>query len=154
MARLPKGRPDVQVFAEIGMIGQLVTNRFERILPAGLSHAQFSVLTRLRQSSGPAAPAELARAFNLTKGAITNTLQRLAAQGLVEIAADPNDGRRKWVTLTAAGLGAHDAALAALRPMTECLRSAFTEAEFAQALPFLRALRTWLDETRHEEAIA
>jgi len=152
MARPPKGRPDVQVFAEIGMIDQLVTNRFERALPAGLSHAQFSVLTWLRQTSGPAAPAELARRFQLTKGAITNTLHRLQAQGLVDVAADPRDGRRKWVSLTAAGRGAHDASLAALRPMTECLRSAFTETEFAQALPFLRALRTWLDETRRDAA--
>lgn len=148
MARPPKGRPDVQVLTEIGMIDQLVTNRLERILPDGLSHAQFSVLTWLRQTSGPAAPAELARVFQLTKGAMTNTLQRLEAQGLVSVAADPDDGRRKQVSMTAAGQGAHDAALTALRPMTESLRSAFTEAEFAQALPFLQALRTWLDETR------
>lgn len=148
MARPPRGRPDVQVFSEIGVIDQLVTNRFERILPDGLSHAQFSVLTWFRHQGCAASPAELARSFQLTKGAMTNTLQRLEAQGLVEVAADPDDGRRKRVTITPAGHGVHDAALTALRPMTESLRSAFTEAEFSAALPFLRALRTWLDETR------
>jgi hypothetical protein len=30
----------------------------------------------------------------------------------------------------------------------EALRGAFTDAEFAAALPFLKALRIWLDENR------
>jgi DNA-binding MarR family transcriptional regulator len=148
MARPPKGRPDVEVFAEIGVIDRLVASRLERILPEGLSHAQFNVLTWFRHQGRGSTPAELAGAFQLTKGAMTNTLQRLQAQGLVDVAGDPSDGRRKLVTVTPAGLAAHDAALATLRPMTESLRSAFTEAEFAGALPFLRALRVWLDETR------
>jgi DNA-binding MarR family transcriptional regulator len=148
MARRPKDRPDVQVFTEIGVIDQMVANRIERALPHGLSHAQFAVLTYFTRYGGPASPAELAGLFQLTKGAMTNTLQRLEAQGFVAVEPDPADGRRKLVSLTAAGLAAHDAALIALRPMTESLREAFTEAEFEAALPFLKALRTWLDEGR------
>jgi DNA-binding MarR family transcriptional regulator len=149
MARAPKDRPDVKVFAEIAMIDQLVTNKLERVLPAGLSHAQFGVLSRLcRETEAAATPAELARAFQVTKGAMTNTLQRLEAQGLVTVAPDPDDGRKKLVTVTPAGQSVQYAALHALRPMTESLRSAFTEAEFVEALPFLKALRAWLDETR------
>ncbi len=148
MARPPKERPDVQVFAEIGVIERLAANQFERLLPDGLSQAQFSVLTWFRHHGGVAAPAELARVFQVTKGAMTNTLQRLEARGLVAIEPDPADGRRKRVDITPTGQAAHDDALAALRPMTESLRSAFTEAEFVEVLPFLKALRTWLDETR------
>jgi DNA-binding MarR family transcriptional regulator len=148
MARPPRERPDVQVFTEIGIIDQLVGNRLERVLPDGLSHAQFSVLTYFAHRGGVATPAELAGMFQVTKGAMTNTLQRLEAQGLVTIEPDAEDGRRKRVSATSAGLAAHDAALTALRPMTESLRSAFTEAEFIQALPFLKALRAWLYETR------
>jgi DNA-binding MarR family transcriptional regulator len=148
MARPPKERPDVQVFTEIGIIDQLVANRFERCLPDGMSQAQFNVLTWFRHRGGVSSPAELARLFQVTKGAMTNTLQRLEAQGLVAIAPDQDDGRRKHVTITHDGHIAHDTALVALRPITESLRSAFTEAEFREVLPFLRALRTWLDETR------
>ncbi|MDR3511731.1 MAG: MarR family transcriptional regulator [Caulobacteraceae bacterium] len=148
MARRPQDRPDVKVFSEIGMIDQLVTNRLERVLPDGLSHAQFGVLTHFCHQGEVATPAELARAFQVTKGAMTNTLQRLEAQGFVAIEPDPQDGRRKLVAITPDGQAAHLAALHAMRPMTESLRSAFTEEEFVAALPFLKALRTWLDETR------
>ena len=148
MARQPKDRPDVQVFTQIAIIDQLVTNRLERVLPDGLSHAQFGVLTELGRQGGDTTPAELARLFQVTKGAITNTLQRLEAQGFITVEPDPTDGRRKRISATPAGLAAHDTALVAMRPLHDTLRSAFTEAEFVAALPFLKALRTWLEEGR------
>jgi len=145
MARQPKDRPDVQVFTQIAIIDQLVTNRLERVLPEGLSHAQFGVLTQLGRG-GDTTPAELARLFQVTKGAVTNTLQRLEAQGLITVEPDPADGRRKRVAATTAGLAVHDRALVAMRPLHDSLRSAFTEQEFVAVLPFLKALRTWLGE--------
>jgi DNA-binding MarR family transcriptional regulator len=146
MARPLKDRPDVQIFTEIAAIDRLVTNKLDRVLPHGLSHAQFAILRRFAHQGGISTPAELARAFQVTKGAITNTLHRLEAQGFIAIGADPADGRRKLVSITPAGVAAHAAAIAAMRPMMDSLRSAFTDAEFAEAAPFLAALRIWLDE--------
>jgi DNA-binding MarR family transcriptional regulator len=146
--RAPKDRPDVKVFTEIGIIDQLVCNRMERLLPPGVSRAQFGVLVHFARRGGQESPAQLAKAFQVTKGAMTNTLQKLSAQGLVRIDADAEDGRKKWVSITPEGLAAHDAGLMATRPMMEAMRSAFTEAEFRAALPFLTALRVWLDENR------
>lgn len=143
-----KDRPDVQVFTEIGIIDQLVTARLERSLPDGMSAAQFGVLTHFTRRGGAQTPVQLARAFQVTKGAMTNTLQRLEAQGFVDIVPDETDGRRKLVTMTAKGADAHERALTALRPYYANLREAFTPEEFEQALPFLRALRIWLDENR------
>jgi len=140
-------RADVQVFAEIGMIDQLATVRIERLLPKGVTSPQFGVLNLLAQGREET-PAALARTFQVTKGAMTNTLQRLEAQGLVRVSGDPSDGRRKFVAITASGTAVYDASLLALRPMMESLREAFTASEFNDALPFLTALRTWLDETR------
>ena len=148
MARQPKERPDVQVFTQIAIIDQLVTNRLERVLPEGLSHAQFGVLTQLGRHGGDTTPAELARLFQVTKGAITNTLQRLEGQGFITVEPDPNDGRRKRISVTPAGVTVHDKALLAMRPLHDTLRSAFTEQEFVAVLPFLKALRTWLEEGR------
>ena len=147
MASSLTARADVQVFAEIGMIDQLATTRIERLLPDGLTSPQFSVLNHLAHGREES-PASLAQAFQVTKGAITNTLQRLESRGLVMVAPDPSDGRRKRVTITAEGLSAYDNSLGALRPMMESLREAFTVSEFAETLPFLTALRTWLDKTR------
>ena len=75
MSPAPKDRPDVQVFTEIGIIDQLVTNRLERVLPAGLSYAQFGVLVHFARRGGQESPAQQAKAFQVTKGAMTYTLQ-------------------------------------------------------------------------------
>jgi DNA-binding MarR family transcriptional regulator len=143
-----KDRPDVQVFTEIGIVDQLVSARLERSLPDGMSAAQFGVLTHFSRRGGAQTPVELARAFQVTKGAMTNTVQRLEAQGFVEVVPDRTDGRRKLVTMTPVGAAAYEQAVAALRPYYAGLREAFDEGEFEAALPFLRKLRGWLDDNR------
>jgi DNA-binding MarR family transcriptional regulator len=148
MSRAPRPRADVQVFAEIGAIGQLARNRLERALPPALSYAQFSVLVHLAQLGADASPVGLSQTFQVTKGAMTNTLQRLETQGFVAVEGHADDGRRKRVSLTPAGLAAHAAGLAATRPVMDALRARFDDAEFEDALPFLSAVRLWLGENR------
>ncbi len=148
MSRAPQDRPDIQVFAEIAAIDQLSTTRIERALPAGLTKAQFMLLDRLARRGGGETPAELARAFQLTKGALTNTLARLAAAGFITVTADKDDARKKRATVTEVGAAAHREALMALRPITESARRAFPESEFSAALPFLQILRSWLEQNR------
>ncbi|HYE44745.1 MAG TPA: MarR family transcriptional regulator [Caulobacter sp.] len=143
-----RSRPDIEVLTEIGIIAQLSNAALERSLPAGMSAAQFGVLSHFTRRGGAESPARLAAAFQVTKGAMTNTLQRLEAQGFVAIEGDEADGRKKRVSLTLAGAQAYEAGLQALRPRMEGLREAFTDAEFAAALPFLKALRAWMDENR------
>ncbi|MDB5472397.1 MAG: hypothetical protein JWR84_3957 [Caulobacter sp.] len=143
-----KDRPDVSVLTEIGIISQLSNAALERSLPEGMSAAQFGVLTHFMRRGGEESPAKLAAAFQVTKGAMTNTLQRLETQGFVRVVADEADGRKKRVSLTEAGARAYEAGLMALRPRMEGLRGAFTDAEFAAALPFLQGLRVWMDENR------
>ena len=75
---------------------------------------------------------------------MTNTLQRLQTNGLVAITADADDGRRKRVALTDAGLAVQRTAIAGVRPKLEALRDAFEPRDFEAALPFLRRLRAWL----------
>jgi DNA-binding MarR family transcriptional regulator len=148
MATAAKDRPDVRVLTEIAIIDQLSRAKLDRRLPAGLSSAQFGVLTHFMRRGGQESPAQLAGAFQVTKGAMTNTLQRLEAQGFVKIVGDEADGRRKLVSLTAAGVHAYDAGVAAMRADLEAMRSAFTDEEFEAALPFLTALRVWFDDNR------
>ena len=141
-------RPDVQVFAEVGIIDQLATTRMDRLLPDGISSAQFSVLNHLSVHARDETPASLAEAFLVTKGAMTNILQRLETQAFIKVTGDAADGRKKRVALTAEGQAAYEACVSSLRPMMESMREAFTQEEFQQALPFLNALRVWLAETR------
>lgn len=150
MPRPLSKRPDVEVFAEIGMIDQLATTRIDRLLPDGLTSAQFSVLNHLAVHGREESPAALADLFVVTKGAMTNILQRLEGRALIDVSGNPNDARRKRVVITQEGQKAYDACVVALRPMTESMREAFTQDEFQEVLPFLNALRVWLVETRNE----
>ena len=135
-------------FNEIGIIEQLSRSRFERVLPDGLRISQFAVLNHFVRLGGEPRPAELARAFQVTKGAMTNTLGRLEARGLIEVRPDPADGRAKRVRITEAGRRMREACLAALAPAIAELGQDFDPAEFAQALPFLQRLRAYMDKAR------
>ena len=143
-----RDRPDIRVLTEIGIIDQLAMSRLERTLPPTLSAAGFALLTHFALRGGEQTPAQLASAFQVTKGAMTNTVQRLEAAGLVAVRPDAVDGRKKQVSITPAGLAAHEQALDGLRPYTNALRAAIPASEFEAALPFLTRLRAWLDSNR------
>jgi hypothetical protein len=49
--------------------------------------------------------------------------------------------------MTAAGRQAYQRAMAAIKPRMANLREGFTQKEFREALPFLRALRAWMEDT-------
>ena len=146
----PQDRPDIQVFTEIGIIAQLVRAAVAKKLPEGVTNAQFELLQHLTRTGDGQTPAEIARALQLTKGAITNTLQRMEAEGYVLVLADVGDRRKKRVKLTRAGLDLHSAILKLIKPNTDALRDGFTESEFRDALPFLKALRCFMDDMRLE----
>jgi DNA-binding MarR family transcriptional regulator len=139
----PARRADVALFAELSAIDRLAAIHMERLMPGGLTTAQFNVLTRLA-THGRRTPGELAAAMALSKPAMSHALARLEAAGLAHIGADPSDGRRRQVTITAAGEQAYNQGSAALAPMLRALRLSFASDEFEAALPFLSRLRTWL----------
>jgi DNA-binding MarR family transcriptional regulator len=138
--------PEVQVFDEIALIEHGVRVAITRALPVGLTYPQYEVLNLVARRGEALTPAEIGAVLKMTPGAITHTLQRLEATRLVEVEPCRRDRRRKRVRLTAGGAEAHDRAMAAIRPKVEKLREGFTEREFREVLPFLRALRTWMAE--------
>jgi DNA-binding MarR family transcriptional regulator len=137
-----------RLFTEIGIIAQLSGNKLERVLPEGMSLAQFSVLNHFVRLGGAWSPSRLAAAFQVTKGAMTNTLQRLEAQGHVKIVPDETDARAKLVEITDAGRKAREAAILATGPIIVQLAGLVSAADVKGALPFLESLRKVLDEHR------
>lgn len=137
-----------EVLNEVGIIAQLAGNRFERLMPNGLSMAGFSVLNNFVRLGGDRTPAGLASAFQVTRGAMTNTLQRLEAAGLVTVRTDGTDRRVKRVTITDAGRAARDDCIARLGPSLAALAEGVPSAELTAVLPTLRRLRLWLDAHR------
>lgn len=145
----PTGDPIAfQAFNEIGIIEQLARNQLERNLPDGLKVSQFSLLNHLERLGGEWSPVRLANAFQVTKGAMTNTLQRLEKRGLVEILADPNDGRGKLVRITGAGTDMRARCIESVKPLLADLSGEISNQDFASILPVLEKIRKYLDSLR------
>jgi DNA-binding MarR family transcriptional regulator len=153
MATEPEDHPDIQVFDEIRYIEHLVRTAIARKLPVGLTYPQFEVMNLLSRRGDGITPLEIARALQMTKSGLTNTLQRLHARGLIRVEICANDLRRKRIWLPPEGKQAYAQAMVAIRPRMESLRDGFTQKEFRDALPFLKALRTWLGEMHEEHSM-
>jgi DNA-binding MarR family transcriptional regulator len=135
----------VALFSEILADEQLIRNRLSRVLPRGMEISHFSVLNHLARAGGERSPAQLAKSFHVTRGAMTNTLNKLEWAGYVHIRPDWDDARRKMVAISPAGRQARDAAIAAITPMiTELVRDV-GEDKVRTTLPVLRELRAKLE---------
>lgn len=138
-----------QVMTETAIVGHLADTALAQTLPKEISVAGFGVLNHfVRLKLEGESPARLARAFQVTKGAMTYTLQRLEALGYVKINPDPSDARAKIVRITAKGRKARDSGADSVRPGMLKLLEIMGENEFARVLPFLIKLRQILDAAR------
>jgi DNA-binding MarR family transcriptional regulator len=136
----------VALFSEILTADQLVRNRLSKVLPKGMEISHFSVLNHLARSGVERTPAQLAKSFHVTRGAMTNTLGKLEWAGYVHIRPDWDDARRKMVAISPAGRRARDAALDAISPMIAELISELGDEKVRAAIPILRELRLKLEE--------
>ncbi|MGH6951735.1 MAG: MarR family winged helix-turn-helix transcriptional regulator [Vitreimonas sp.] len=138
-----------QAMSEIAIIGHLADTALAKALPPELSVAGFGVLNHfVRLNVEGESPARLARAFQVTKGAMTYTLQKLDELGYVAIAPDPADARAKIVRITRRGRRARDEGAARVNPGMKAMLDAIGAEQFARALPFLIKVRQVLDTAR------
>ncbi|WP_198372490.1 MarR family winged helix-turn-helix transcriptional regulator [Roseomonas rosulenta] len=136
---------------EVAIIEHLARNRLEKVLPDGLRMSHFIVLSHLVRMGDGRSPARIARAVQVERPAMTNTIQRLEARGLVLVAADPVDRRVKRVFLTPAGRRLRDQAVAAAIASVASIARDVGDREVLAALPVLRRLRVALDQARDAE---
>lgn len=134
------------LFSELFMADQLARAHVSRVLPKGMELSHFSVLNHLAHVNEERTPAQLAKAFHVTRGAMTNTLSKLEWAGHVHIRPDWDDARRKFVSISPAGRAARDAALHAITPMIGDVVKAIGVDKARALLPVLRDLRTRLEE--------
>ncbi len=133
------------LFAEVLMADQLARHRIGKVLPKGMELSHFSVLNHLAHVNEERTPAQLAAAFHVTRGAMTNTISKLVWAGHVHIRPDWDDARRKFVAISPAGRAARDAALAAFMPVIGDVVRAIGAERVRAALPVLRELRSRLE---------
>lgn len=135
----------VSLFSEILMAEQLARSRLSKVLPKGMELSHFSVLNHLGRAGLERSPAQLAKAFHVTRGAMTNTLSKLEVAGYVHIRPDWDDARRKMVAISPAGRQARDSALAGIAPMISEVVNELGSDRVRAALPILRELRAKLE---------
>ena len=142
----PQNALAISLFSELLMADQLLRNRLTRVLPNKMEISHFSVLNHLARVQEERTPAQLARSFHVTRGAMTNTLTKLEIAGYVHIRPDWDDARRKMVAISPAGRQARDAAVNAITPMISNVVGELGEEQVRATLPILRALRRQLSQ--------
>ena len=135
----------VALFGELFMADQLARNRISKVLPKGMELSHFGVLNHLARVGDERTPAQLARAFHVTRGAMTNTLTKLEWAGHIHIRPDWDDARRKFVAISPAGRAARDAAVQAVAPLIGEVVQALGADRVRAVLPVLREMRTRLE---------
>jgi DNA-binding MarR family transcriptional regulator len=136
----------ISLFSEVLAADQMVRIRLSRVLPKGMEISHFSVLNHLAWHEGERTPAQLAELFHVTRGAMTNTLNKLEWAGYVHIRPDWDDARRKMVAISPAGRKARDHAVGSLAPMISQVVEELGEDRVRATLPILRELRRQLGQ--------
>ena len=135
----------IALFGELFAADQLARNRISKVLPRGMELSHFSVLNHLAGIGDERSPAQLARAFHVTRGAMTNTLTKLEWAGHIHIRPDWDDARRKFVAISLSGRAARDAAVQAIAPLIGEVVQSLGADRVRSVLPVLRELRTRLE---------
>lgn len=112
-------RPDIDVsamavFGRITRAERFVARSLESVFARhGLQKGRFDVLAALRRAGPPyiLSPTGLYNSLLVSSGAMSNRLERLEADGLIERIPDPHDGRGKLVRLSEKGGSLLDSAL-------------------------------------------
>ena len=136
----------ITLFGELFMADQLARNRISKVLPKGMELSHFSVLNHLARVGDERTPAQLAKSFHVTRGAMTNTLTKLEWAGHVHIRPDWEDARQKFVAISPSGRAAREAALAGVVPLIAEVVQAIGADRVRALLPVLRELRVKLED--------
>ena len=135
-----------RVFNEIAIIDQLATAALARRLPEGLHPSQFGLLSNLVRLGDGKTPAALTQAFQVPKASMANTLAQLEKHRLIDIRPHSEDGRKKLVFITNAGLALYAKTIAAMSGPVSQITDGIGGLE--DILPVLEALRQKLDANR------
>ncbi|MBL0373170.1 MarR family transcriptional regulator [Rhizobium sp. KVB221] len=136
-------------FTEIAITAQLSGRLFEKVMPDGMTMAQFGILNHLSRVGNGQTPVEIARAMQVTKGTMTSTLGTLERAGFIETRPDARDGRSKRIEISSAGREAVRAAIAAVEPEVAFLARQVNIDDVDASLPIVEKLRKLLDERRN-----
>ena len=129
---------------QVGYILRQASQRHASIfatrIPEQLTATQFSTLVRL-QEVGPCSQNKLGRLTAMDAATVKGVTDRLIQRGFVDARIDPDDGRRRVLALTLAGLDAVARAIPAGLEITAETLEPLSSDEREQFLKLLKKLR-------------
>jgi len=135
-------------FNEISIIQQLSSTRMDAALPDGLITPHFSVLNHLSRVQDGRTPLQIARAFQVPKTSMTNTLATLQRHELVDVKPNPKDARSKLVWITDKGRQVRGETIEKLIPAFATIFESYDLEKMLHTLPTLSEVREILDKAR------
>lgn len=138
-------RPRYALHDSIGYHMTLAARTFERRLEeglraAGLSRADWCVLLAIEEE-GRRTPSAIARFLEVDRTAVSRTLRKLEASGMVTRTRGGGDGRTRRLSVTDKGRAALDAAIPAATRTQAHFNAKLTEEERAALIALLTRIR-------------
>ena len=144
-AGLPGDPVLFKVLTEISIISNLADREFERLMPGGLTLAQFGVLNHLLRLGVQQTIGEIASAMQVAQPSMSSTVKKLTDKSYVELIPDTEDRRVRRVKVTPAGRAARDRAVKATAPGLAALGEATPGVDWDVMLGELSRLRMLID---------
>ena len=124
--------------------------RYKRL--AGLSSVEFGLVASLGRRP-PMSVARLAEAVGQDKGQISRALAELVSRKLIAKSANPKDSREVLVSLTPAGLAAHDAIVEGAQDRNRQLLEQLSKDEFETLLAQIDRLTATAEKMLEAEKV-
>lgn len=137
------------LFNEIGIIAQLNRATLDEQLPGDLISPHFTVLNHLVRVQDGQTQQQLAVAFQVAKTTMSHTISGLVKHQLVDLQANPSDGRSKCVWLTDKGRQLREQTIVAAAPHVAAALGDFNDKDIGELLTKLTTIREILDEARN-----
>ena len=107
----------ITLLSEVGAIEQIARAKLDSALTGNLNVSNFALLNHFSRRKEEKTPLQLAKTFNVTKGAMTNTLNKLEKLGYIHIRPDWEDARKKLVSISQSGIEARNNAMKLIKPL-------------------------------------
>ena len=134
----------VNIFSEFLTIDNLIKSGISQTLPDEMELSHFMVLNYFFHLKGEKTPAQLAKTFRVTKGAITNTINKLEQKGYIHSRPDWADGRKKLISLSSTGNSVRQDAIKKMNPLFRDLIKKLGDNKLRSLIPLLREIRLHL----------
>ena len=131
----------INILSELLAIDNLIKSNISHKLPNDMELSHFMVLNYFFHLKGEKTPAQLAKIFRVTKGAMTNTINKLDQKGYIHSRPDWADGRKKLISLSDSGNIARAAAIKNMSPFFFSLVKNLGQDKLKSIVPTLREIR-------------